>query len=73
VKVGDTVSAVIIHVDPQDRRIGLSMKGYKEKIEKAEVEKYISNQGPAVNSLGALIQEEIEKRAEGLSPKKKEG
>jgi len=73
VKVGDTVSAVIIHVDPQDRRIGLSMKGYKEKIEKAEVEKYISNQGPTVHSLGALIQEEIEKRAEGLSPKKKEG
>lgn len=71
-KVGDTVSAMVIHVDPQDRRIGLSIKSYKEKMEKAEVERYISNQGPTVHSLGALIQEEIEKRAEGLSPKKKE-
>lgn len=71
VRVGDTVSAMIIHVDSKDRRIGLSMKSYKEKMEKAEVEKYISNQGPAVHSLGALIQEEIEKRGEGLSPKKK--
>ncbi|MGQ9508065.1 MAG: 30S ribosomal protein S1 [Thermodesulfobacteriota bacterium] len=69
VKVGDTVSAVVIHVDPQDRRIGLSIKSYKEKMEKSEVEKYISNQESSAHSLGALIQEEIEKRGEGFSQK----
>ena len=71
-KVGDTVSAVVLHIDPHDRRIGLSMKLLKEKTEKAEFEKYISNQGSTSPSLGELIQEEMEKRGGGL-PAKKEG
>ncbi|MGD0917004.1 MAG: 30S ribosomal protein S1 [Thermodesulfobacteriota bacterium] len=73
VKVGETVSAVVLHIDPQDKRIGLSMKGLKEKVEKAEIEKYISNQGPASNTLGELIQEEIERRGgEWLNNKEEE-
>jgi small subunit ribosomal protein S1 len=71
-KVGDTISAVVLHIDPHDRRIGLSIKGLKEKTEKAEIEKYISNQGSATPSLGELIQEEMEKRGGGF-PSKKEG
>jgi small subunit ribosomal protein S1 len=61
-KVGSTVSALVIHIDPYERRIGLSIKGLKEKAEKTEIEKYISNQGTASNSLGALIQEEMERK-----------
>jgi small subunit ribosomal protein S1 len=69
-KVGETVSAVVLHVDPQERRIGLSMKGLKEKMEKAEIEKYMSNQGSASNSLGALIREEMNRRSGEASNKK---
>ena len=69
-KVGDALSAVVIHIDPHDRRIGLSIKGLKEKVEKAEIEKYISNQGSTSPSLGELIQEEMEKRGGGLPLKK---
>ena len=69
-KIGDTVSAVVLHMDPHDRRIGLSIKGLKEKTEKAEIERYISNQGPTAPSLGELIQEEMEKKGGGLSSKK---
>jgi len=69
-KVGETISAVVLHIDPHDRRIGLSIKGLKEKSEKAEIEKYISNQGSTSHSLGELIQEEMEKRGGGLPPKK---
>jgi small subunit ribosomal protein S1 len=69
-KVGEKVSAVILHIDPHERRIGLSMKGLKEKVEKAEIEKYISNQNPTSNNLGELIQEEMERRGGGLPPKK---
>jgi small subunit ribosomal protein S1 len=69
-KVGDTVSAMVLHIDPHDRRIGLSIKGLKEKAEKAEIEKYISNQGSTTPSLGELIQEEMEKRGGGLPAKK---
>jgi len=70
-KVGETVSAIILHIDPQERRIGLSIKGMKEKAEKAEIEKYISsNQGSTSHSLGELIQEEMERRGGGLPVKR---
>ena len=71
-KVGETVSAMVLHIDPYERRIGLSMKGLKEKAEKAEIEKYISNQGPASHSLGELIQEEMERRGSELLNRNKE-
>jgi small subunit ribosomal protein S1 len=70
-KVGDTVSAIVLHIDPHERRIGLSMKGVMEKAEKAEIEKYISNQGPPTSTLGELIQEEMERRG-GLDKKEEE-
>jgi len=69
-KAGDTVSAMVLHIDPHDRRIGLSIKGMKERVEKTEIEKYISNQGSASHSLGELIQEEMEKKGGGLPPKR---
>ncbi|MBM4350966.1 MAG: 30S ribosomal protein S1 [Deltaproteobacteria bacterium] len=71
-KQGERVSAMVLHVDSQERRIGLSLKGLKEKMEKSEIEKYMSNQGSTSNSLGALIQEEIERRR-GEASNKKEG
>jgi small subunit ribosomal protein S1 len=71
-KVKDTVSAIVLHIDPHERRIGLSMKGVAEKVEKAEIEKYISNQGPPTSTLGELIQEEIERRSGDLQNKKEE-
>ena len=72
-KVGDKISAVVLHIDPNERRIGLSIKGLKEKADKAEIEKYITNQGSTSPSLGALIQEEMERRGgELLNKKEKE-
>ncbi len=71
-KVGDTVSAVILHIDPQERKIGLSIKGLKEKLDKAEVDKYLSNQSPSTHSLGALIQEKMERHRGESSNKKGE-
>jgi small subunit ribosomal protein S1 len=68
-KIGDTISALVLHVDPHERRIGLSIKALKEKVERGEVEKYISNNESTSPSLGALIQEEIERRG-GELPKK---
>jgi small subunit ribosomal protein S1 len=69
-KVGDKISAVVLHIDPNERRIGLTIKGLKDKAEKAEIEKYISNQGSASHSLGELIQKEMERRGGELLNKK---
>jgi len=71
-KQGEMVSAIVLHVDSQERRIGLSLKGLKEKMEKSEIDKYMSNQGSATNSLGALIQEEMERRRGDTSNKKED-
>lgn len=71
-KVGDTVSAVVLHIDPHERRIGLSIKGIRDRMEKAEIDKYISNQGPTSHTLGELIQEEIERRGGELPPRKED-
>jgi small subunit ribosomal protein S1 len=69
-KAGDKISALVLHIDPNERRIGLSIKGLKERVEKVEIEKYISTQGSASNSLGALIQEEMDRRGGELADKK---
>jgi len=63
VKVGEAVSAMVINVDPEDRKIGLSVKGLKEKDEKEEIERYMAGQESATASLGRLIQDEMEKKA----------
>ena len=71
-KVGDTVSAIVLHIDSHERRIGLSMKGVLEKTEKAEIEKYMSNQSPTSQTLGELIQEKMERRGGELPNKEEE-
>lgn len=69
--VGETVSAVVLNIDPQERRIALSIKAWKEKTEKAEIEKYLSSEKrSSTSTLGELIQEKIEKKSEALSSKK---
>jgi small subunit ribosomal protein S1 len=71
-KVGDTVTTLVLHVDPGERRIGLSMKSLKEKVEKAEFDKYASDQEFTASNLGELIQEKMGRRNEELVPKKEE-
>jgi small subunit ribosomal protein S1 len=69
-QVGDTVTAMILHIDPQDRRIGLSMKGLRDRMDKAEIEKYLSSRDSTSPTLGELIQEEIDRKGGGLLPNK---
>ena len=40
VKVGDSLKALIIHIDEADRKIGLSLKGLEKKTEEDEAKKY---------------------------------
>jgi small subunit ribosomal protein S1 len=71
-RAGEAVTAAILHVDSSERRIGLSLKALKDKMEKAEVDKYVSSQEFTASNLGELIQAKMESRKEAL-PNKKEG
>ena len=62
-RAGETISAMVINVDPKERKIGLSVRGLKEKDEKEEVGRFMASQESAAPSLGRLIQEEMDKKA----------
>jgi small subunit ribosomal protein S1 len=61
--VGEDVEAVVINVDPRERRIGLSMKSVREWDEKEEYDRYQSQQSSTGSSLGELIQREMQKKS----------
>jgi len=58
-KVGESVSAMILHVDSSERRIGLSLKTLKDRMDRADFDRFMSSQEPSSSNLGELIQEKI--------------
>jgi len=63
-KLGDDLEAVVLNVDTDDRKIGLSIKKLSDLKEKAEVDAYLGSQKEATSSLGALLQGAMNKAAE---------
>ncbi|WP_305042751.1 30S ribosomal protein S1 [Geoalkalibacter sp.] len=63
-KLGDDLEAVVLNVDTDDRKIGLSIKKLSDQKEKAEVDAYLGSQKEATSSLGALLQGAMNKAAE---------
>jgi small subunit ribosomal protein S1 len=54
-EVGDILEAVVLNVDVNDRKIGLSIKSLQTAIEKAELEDYMGSQKEATSNLGELL------------------
>jgi small subunit ribosomal protein S1 len=66
VKVGDQVNALILNVDPKERKIGLSIKALMRKKEKEEIKKYLGGEEEVTLKLGEMIPEEIQRnRSQG--------
>jgi len=61
VKGGDTVSVLILNVDPKERKIGLSIKALQRKQEKEEMKQYEGGEEEMTLSLGKMIQDEMQK------------
>jgi small subunit ribosomal protein S1 len=61
VKVGETVTVIILNIDPKERKIGLSIKALLRKKENEEKEEYMKGEEELNLKLGDMIQEEIEK------------
>jgi len=60
-KVGDTITALVINVDTKERKIGLSIKGLMQKREKEDMKKYIESEEEITLKLGEVIEEELQK------------
>ncbi|AJF06942.1 30S ribosomal protein S1 [Geoalkalibacter subterraneus] len=60
--VGDELEAVVLNVDNDDRKIGLSIKKLSDQKEKAEVDAFLGAQREATSSLGELLQGAMKNR-----------
>ncbi len=59
-KVGDRVTAEIINIDPQERRIGLSIRALKKTEERKEMEAYLKKEKDTGKfSFEAILNEEL--------------
>ena len=60
--VGSKYDAVILSTDLNKKRIYLSFRAVKRKIERAEIEKYQKSNKESVTTIGDLLQNEIDKK-----------
>lgn len=75
-KVGDEVEAEVIHVDPHDRRIGLSIRALKKTEERQEMESYLKREKEGGRfSFDTILSEELglDRDEEGGSVGKRRG
>lgn len=63
-EVGDQLEAVVLNVDVNDRKIGLSIKSLQTAIEKAELENYMGSQKEATSNLGDLLRGGLRKNGD---------
>jgi small subunit ribosomal protein S1 len=61
---GDELEAVVLSVDPAERKIALSIKSLQSAIDKAEMAAYMEPQGEATSNLGDLLKEGLKKNGE---------
>jgi len=54
---GDELEAVVLSVDPTERKIALSIKSLQSAIDKAEMAAYMEPQGEATSNLGDILKE----------------
>jgi small subunit ribosomal protein S1 len=60
---GDELDALVIHMDPKERKIGLSVKAVEKVDEEADVQGYLANQSALTPTIGAIIRDELLKKA----------
>ncbi len=71
VKVGDKIKAEIISIDDNDRKIGLSVRQMELNANKADLRKFMENQGASSSrsGFGDLLAEKLKEKQEAGKPK----
>jgi small subunit ribosomal protein S1 len=60
---GDDLEAAVIHLDPKERKIGLSVKDLQRMNEEADIQGYLGNQSRYTPTIGAILRDELLKKA----------
>jgi small subunit ribosomal protein S1 len=59
-KVGDAITAGVMNINSEERRIGLSIKRLEMESEQELLSEYISNVGPATSTFGEILRENLQ-------------
>jgi len=55
----------VIKLDPEERKIGLSIRALESKEERDQMEKYMAREELPQSDLGAALAEQLRRRGEG--------
>jgi len=69
---GDTIIVKIISIDPASRKIGLSLKQYKEELEEKDVAEFSNQQGSGNVSLGEVAGDKLTSGEDAAPPEEPE-
>ncbi len=59
-KAGDPITALVINLIPEERKLGLSMRRYQEATESGDYQEYLRAQKTAPTTIGDLIREKLD-------------
>jgi len=62
-KVGDVISARVMNINSDERRIGLSIKRLEIEDEQSLLNEYVNNMGPATSTFGEILRENLQDSA----------
>ena len=60
--VGDLLTAKVMNINTQERRIGLSIKRLEMEDEQAMLSEYVNNMRPATSSFGEILRENLQEK-----------
>jgi small subunit ribosomal protein S1 len=60
--VGDEITARVMNINTDERRIGLSIKRMEIEDEQELLSEYLSNMGPATSSFGEILRENLQEK-----------
>ncbi len=61
-KVGDVLTAKVMNINSEERRIGLSIKRLDDEDDHGLLAEYVNNMGPATSSFGELLRENLQEK-----------
>ncbi len=59
-KAGDPITAMVINLIPEERKLGLSMRRYNEAQESGDYQEYVRSQKATPTTIGDLIREKLD-------------
>ncbi len=61
-EIGDVITAKVMNINSDERRIGLSIKRLEVDDEQGLLSEYVNNMGPATSSFGELLRENLQEK-----------